>query len=449
MTHDRDWFDGHHGRATLEILAFPCNHASVWHNYKVMADHYIPRTLEGTLARALEQFPAIMLTGPRQSGKTTLLRHALADSHRYVSLDAPDTRQAAATDPRGFLAAFPPPVVLDEVQNAPGLLSYVKERIDEERDLRGQWVLTGSQNLLLAAGVTESLAGRAALLRLLPLSLRELARDPDRRPPWERPTSPPAAAAGPAERPVDIWPTLVRGLFPQLAAEPGLDAFLWHESYLGTYLERDVRSMSQVGDLVQFQLFVRALAARSAQLLNLSGLARDLGIAVNTAKRWLSILEASYQVVVLRPYHADIGKRLVKTPKIYFTDTGTLCHLVGLRDPSHAAAGPLAGALLETAVVGELLKTALHRGESRRLHFWRTATGVEVDVLAEREAAGDARLVPVEVKTAATATARMAGAIRSLRADLGSQVASGYVVYLGGRRLPLGDEVTSLPLDQL
>jgi predicted AAA+ superfamily ATPase len=339
-------------------------------------------------------------------------------------------------------------VILDEVQNAPALLSYVKERIDADRGARGQWVLSGSQNILLAAGVTESLAGRVALLRLLHLSRRELARDPDRPLPWELPQRPEAEAV-PSASAVDYWPTFVRGLFPQLVAEPGLDAALWHDSYLGTYLERDVRSMAQVGDLLQFQLFVRAVAARSGQLLNLSGLAGELGIAANTAKRWLSVLEASYQVFTLRPYFANLNKRLVKTPKVYFTDTGTLCHLVGLRDASHAAAGPMAGAILETAVIGELLKAALHRGETSRLHFWRTATGVEVDVLAQQWKSGAERLVPLEVKTSATATARMARGIRGLRADLGGMVAPGYVVYLGDRRLPLGDEVMSLPLSDL
>jgi uncharacterized protein len=411
---------------------------------------YIPRTLERTLLSALGQFPAVMLTGPRQAGKTTLLRHALGGSHGYVSLEAPDVRTAAREDPRGFLAANPPPIVLDEVQNAPALLSYIKERIDRDRSRRGDWVLTGSQNLMLSAGVTESLAGRVALLRLLPLSLRELERDPDRPLPWEveAPSSevPPPGAVG---EPGDFWSIAVRGLYPQLVAEPALPAGLWHDSYMGTYLERDVRTIAQVDDLVQFQLFVRALAARSGQLLNLSELGRDLGIATSTAKRWLGILEATYQVFALRPYFANLGKRLVKTPKVYFADPGTLCHLVGIREPGHAAAGPMAGVLAETLVVSELLKSAFHRGESPRLHFWRTATGVEVDVIVEVEGVGPGRVVPVEVKSSATASPAMARGIRLLTADLEEQIAAGYVVYLGDLRLPLGGGVTALPLAEL
>ncbi len=359
---------------------------------------------------------------------------------------------------RGFLALHGPPVVFDEIQNTPGLLPYIQERIDEHRELRGQYVLTGSQNVLLAAGVTESLAGRVALLRLLPLSLRELGGQPHRPLPWE----PPAAGSDAASRRPGvlrrhrcgrrrgashprIWETVIRGLYPQLAAEPGLDARLWHDGYIGTYLERDLRSITQVGDLIQFQLFLQALAARSAQLLNLSDVSRDLGISVNTVKRWLSVLEATYQVVVLRPYHANIGKRLVKSPKVYFTDPGTLCHLVGLNDPVLAARGPLAGALVETLVIGELVKTAWHRGNTPRLHFWRTTTGVEVDALVEH--AGS--LVPVEVKAGATTTPLMARSIGRLRADLGGVVAPGFVVYPGEQRLPLGDDVTALPIAEL
>ena len=415
---------------------------------------YVPRTLEGVLRRALEQFPAVMVTGPRQAGKTTMLRHALAATHRYVSLDAPDTRETAVKDPRGLLAAYPPPVILDEIQNAPALLSYIKERIDADRARRGDWVVTGSQNLMLAAGVSESLAGRVALLRLLPLSLRELVRDPGRPLPWDaaRTTTPAGEPPGGSGRDLAtpaIWSLIVRGLYPQLAVEPGLDQELWHDGYLGTYLERDVRSVTGVGDLLEFQVFLRALAARSGQLLNLSGIARDIGIGVNTAKRWLGILEATYQVFTLRPYFANMTKRLVKTPKVYFTDPGTLCHLVGIRDPGHAAAGPMAGVLAETVVAGELLKAALHRGASPRLHFWRTATGVEVDLLAETAGVGSARLVPVEVKSAATAVPGMARSIRQLMTDLGDAVAPGLVVYLGDRRLPLGDGITALPLAEL
>ncbi|MFH1481217.1 MAG: DUF4143 domain-containing protein [Pseudomonadota bacterium] len=212
-----------------------------------------------------------------------------------------------------------------------------------------------------------------------------------------------------------------------------------------TYLERDVRMLRQVGDLNQFQSFVRALAARSAQLLNLTDLARDLGISVNTAKAWVSVLEATYQVLILRPYFANIGKRLVKTPKVYFTDVGMLCYLTGLRDPSHAASGPMGGSIMETAVLSEIVKTLTHRGLEPQVHFWRTSTGTEVDIVVEAEG----KLIPIEVKLSGTPRPAMASSIKAFQEDLGKRASLGYVVHPGEVRLPLGSNVTALPYSEL
>jgi predicted AAA+ superfamily ATPase len=404
-----------------------------------MKTSYLTRSLEPVVAQATRDFPALVLTGPRQSGKTTLLKQLFGKTHRYVSMELPDMRAAALADPRGFLAIHPPPVILDEVQHCPDILPYVKEAIDEHRSRRGQYILTGSQNLLLLERVNETLAGRAAILRLLPLSFREASGHPHAPLPWENDGKRTLHTSIES-----LWQQILRGSYPELSVERDRDFKLWHASYMQTYIERDVRMVRQIGDLALFQSFLKALAARTSQLLNLSDISRDLGAAVNTLKTWLSLLEASYQVIVLRPYSSNVGKRLVKTPKVYFTDTGTLCYLSGLKDAGHAASGPLAGALLESAVLSEIIKTLAHRGDDPHVYFWRTSNGSEVDFIIE----ANGKLIPVEVKLSATLQPAMASGILAFQKDLGKRAAAGFVLHPGDVRLPLAPRVLGVPFGE-
>lgn len=355
-----------------------------------MPSSYIERSLEPVFLEAVKEFPAVVLTGPRQAGKTTMVRHLFQNSFEYVSLERPDVRAAAINDPRSFLATNPPPVIFDEVQYAPELLSYIKEEIDTNRHQNSQFILITSQNLALVETGTESLVGRAAMLRLLPLSMRELNGRPHSAMSWEAEAQVPPTT----ERTFGtVWERCLRGGYPEIATQPDRNLELWHASYIQTCLERDIRALRHVGDLTQFQNFLRILAVRSGQLLNLTDVAHDLGVAVNTVKAWLGVLEATFQVFVMRPYYENVGKRLVKTPKIYFQDVGTLCYLAGLKDPHHAAQGPMGSAILETAVLSEIVRTITHRGLRPNVYFWRTAAGAEVDVLVETRDG----FVPIEV----------------------------------------------------
>ncbi|MBI5342669.1 MAG: ATP-binding protein [Deltaproteobacteria bacterium] len=402
---------------------------------------YLERSLEPAVRKAARDFPAVVLAGPRQSGKTSLLRDLFRETHRYVSLEWPDVRAAATEDPRSFLERHPPPVILDEVQHAPGLMPYVKEKIDECRGKTGQYLLTGYKNLLLAEKVTEFLAGRAAMLRLLPFSYREAARTPQAGFPWEK-----GADTGRHEFMFrDLWESFLKGGYPEMATNPKRDVARWHASYVQAYLERDLGSLRQVGDLSQFHAFLRALAARSAQLLNITDLARELGLAVNTVKAWISVLESTCQIFILRPYLRSDGKRLVKTPKVYFADVGTLCYLVGLKDAEHAMAGPMGGAIFETAVVGEIVRRLSGRGGRTQLYFWRTSTGVEVDLVVET--AG--RLIPIEIRMSATPDRSMAKNIVLFRKDFYGRAEKGFVVHPGDAALSLEPDAVALPFAAL
>lgn len=333
------------------------------------------------------QFPAVLVTGARQAGKTSLLRH-LFPAASYLTLDLPANAEAAATDAERLLDRHPPPVIIDEIQYAPELLRHVKVRIDQNR-APGQYLLTGSQVFALMQGVSESLAGRSALLNLHTLSHAELT------------------AAG---RPLDDDAYIALGGYPELHV--GTEPDLWFPSYVATYLERDVRNALRVVDLQEFNRFLRACALRTAQMLNYSDLARDTGIAPNTARRWLSLLQSSLVVTLLEPYWGNRTTRLIKAPKLAFLDTGLAAFLAGFRTSADLMASPYAGAFWETHVIGQVIRHLAARGENRPPMYWRTATGSEVDLVIE---CGGGNVVAIECKYKAQPDASDAAGLQALR----------------------------------
>ena len=382
----------------------------------------IQRKLESTLLQAARQYPVVTCTGPRQSGKTTLVRHAFA-RHDYASLEDPDQRGFALEDPRGFLAQFPGPVILDEVQRTPELFSYIQTIVDED-DSPGRFILSGSQNFLLLKAISQSLAGRSAVLHLLPFAVSEM----EGRRPIEISSIGRSLAARTPVGDTDVMETLFRGFYPRIH-DKKLDAQLWYSNYYQTYIERDVREIVNVGDIESFGRFVRLCAGRNGQLLNLTSLANDCGVTHTTARRWLSILEASFLVFVLRPHHRNFSKRLIKTPKIYFLDSGLLCYLLRIRSPEDLLIHSSRGSIFEGFVVAELLKNYLHAGREPDLYFWRDSSGHEIDILIEQ----GQELTPVEVKSGQTVASDYFSGIRFWRKLVDDQDAPAALVYAGDR----------------
>ena len=395
----------------------------------------IPRHLTETLLRAATQYPVVSLTGPRQSGKTTLVRAAFPE-HAYVSLESPDHRAFAIDDPRGFLGQFAGNVILDEVQRTPDLFSYIQGIVDEE-NRPGQFVLTGSHNFLLIQRIGQTLAGRCSVLHLLPFARTELTgRRPMAISEIGRMPSTPADAS-------DDWSEVFfKGSYPRIY-DRGLDCQDWLRNYCETYLERDVRDIVNVGDMETFSRFLRLCAGRSGQLLNLAALAADAGVSHSTASRWLSILEASFLIVLLRPHHNNFSKRLVKSPKLYFLDTGLLCFLLHIRSPDDLRFHGSRGAVFETWVVSELLKNYYNRGAEPDVYFWRDSAGHEVDIVIDH---GSQRIA-VEIKSGETIADDFFKALRYWRKLCEQADAPAALVY-GGKASSMRGGVAVYAWDQ-
>lgn len=334
----------------------------------------IERTLKTALQTAV-RMPVVALTGPRQSGKTTLVKAAFPD-YEYVNLEFPDVRARVEEDPRLFLTRDVKGLILDEIQRTPELLSYIQGLVDEKKQ-PGRFIITGSQNLMIQDKVSQSLAGRVSLLHLLPLDVEELTSA--------------------AELPHPLQEMLFKGGYPRLYDE-NLSPTDWHPSYIQTYIERDLRQIINVKDLTKFQIFLRLCAGRVGQLFNASALAGEIGVDYKTVQAWLSVLQASFVVFLLYPYHHNFNKRLVKTPKLYFYDPGLVCSLLGIRSADDLTVYPLRGEIFESFIVAELKKVIFHRRLSSELYFWRDTAGHEIDVLIQT----GLQMQAVEIKSAST-----------------------------------------------
>lgn len=378
----------------------------------------IDRIAEKELLKLAEQYRAVAVVGPRQSGKTTLVRQVFPKK-AYVNLENTDVRNFASEDPRGFLSGFPEGAIIDEAQRVPELFSYLQQILDE-RPVKGSYILTGSNNFLLQESISQSLAGRVGYLFLLPLSLAETGK----------------SFSTPDE-------LIYRGFYPELYANEKMAASRYYDNYIRTYVERDVRLIKNIVDLYAFERFVRLCAGRIGQLLNMNSLAIEVGVDNKTISSWLSVLETSFIVFRLQPYHKNYNKRVVKMPKLYFYDTGLACALLGVENKEQLNLHPFRGALFENLVVVEFLKNRFNHAQKSNLYFWRDNVGTEIDLLTE----APNLLLPIEIKSGQTVTDEYFKSLITWNKISG--IETGYVIYAGNQIQKRSNGITVLPYNKL
>ena len=361
------------------------------------------RTIEEELKQLAKSYPVVTVIGPRQSGKTTLVRHTFKDKP-YANLEAVDTQELARNDPRGFLRKFPKGAILDEIQRCPNLLSYIQLIVDET-DLKGMFILTGSHQIELHQAITQSLAGRTALLSLLPMSMKEIEK---------------------AGFNLSLDTLILRGGYSRIYKDQ-LDPTKAYRNYFQTYIERDLTQLIHVKDLSQFQNFVKLCAARVGHLVNLTSIGSEVGISSHTAKEWVSILEASFILFRIQPYFENFGKRIVKSPKLYFTDVGLVCYLLGIQNLNQLERDPLRGQIVENLIVLELVKRRLNQGLDPDLYFFRDTHGHEVDLIFRSAS----QLIPVEIKSAETFNTSFLKNLKFFQKLVGERASHAFVIYAG------------------
>ncbi|MDD4501417.1 MAG: ATP-binding protein [Bacteroidales bacterium] len=379
----------------------------------------LTRTAEKELRTLAGQFKAVAVVGPRQSGKTTLVRMAFPDK-AYVSLENPDTRRFAIEDPRGFIAGYPDGAILDEIQRTPDIFSYLQQVLDENKG-KGRFIITGSNNFLLQENISQSLAGRVGYLYLLPLSINELPKHN-----------------------LSVNEQIHKGFYPAIYEQEGqTEVGKYYLNYIRTYIEWDVRLIRNVTDLYAFERFLRLCAGRTGQLLNMNSLAVETGVDNKTIGAWLSVLEASFVVFRLQPYHKNYNKRIVKMPKLYFYDTGVASALLGIENPDQLALHPFRGGLFENMIIVDFLKSRYNKGKPNNLYFWRDSLGTEIDLLVEKANS----LLPIEIKSGQTITDDY---FKSMSAWLRiSGMEKGWVIYAGDEKQVRSNGITVLPLNEM